>query len=164
MMFTVLSGFFKKLFGFDITTIFVVIMLAMVAAVVIPNYSKVLGFFGYETRAVLKEQRDTAIQNTEVAVNVNTENKKVVEVLEKTTKNVEDTIVEVVVTEKKIAKRNTELKEKKDKKVEDIKNAPNKPKEVQEREISEVQITSLWDNYCGFNSNELCKTNTSTGT
>ncbi len=157
MLFGAFSLFFKKLFGFDITAVFIVIMLAMVAAIVIPNYSKVLGFFGYESREVLKEQRDAAVQNTQVVIDANKESVKVVDTLKETTKNIESVIIDVVKKEKTIHKQYTEVKEKKDTKIQDIKDSKEKSVELQEKEISEVQINSLWDSYCGFNTSELCK-------
>lgn len=152
---------FKKITGFDPTAIFIGIMLVVIAAVLIPNYDRVMGFFGYETRTVLKEKLETANNNTEVAVNVNKSNEGTIAVLEDTVKNTEQVIDSKVKEDKAVLKFTTEIKVKKDKKIEVIIAQPDKPQAEIDKEVSDVHITSLWTSYCDFNQNQQCAANTS---
>ena len=146
----------KKFLGFDPAVILITIFLVVIAVVAIPNYGKVMNLFGHDTKQQLKDKLKTANDNVEIAVAVNKANEGPVAVLDDTVKNVEIASDGQAKAEKKIEKEITVIKQKKEKKIEIIFSQPEKPKEVKDREISEVQITSLWDGYCSFNTNSQC--------
>jgi hypothetical protein len=153
-----LFSIFKKVTGFDPAAILILIFVAVFAAILIPNADRVLGFFGYETRAVLKEKLNTANNNVEVASNVNKASHIAVTVLEKNVKTVEKVLTKKATEEAATLKFTTEIKVKKDKDIEKIQTDPSKSSVEKEKQISEVQITSLWDSYCSFNPDQQCKT------
>lgn len=153
------KSIFKNLISFNPATIFIAIFLVIITLVTIPNFSKIASVFGYETRTVLKEKLTVANQSVETAVNVIKQNNVTVRILEETVKNTEEVIVAKVTQDKKVEKHYTEVKEKKAKVIETIQTS-SKSKEVQEQETSEVQIASLWDNYCQFNNNGQCAAQT----
>lgn len=150
----------KKLLGFDPAAIFIAIFIALIGFVGIANYDKVLGVFGYETRAVLKEKLKQADVKVEVITAVNDSNQTTVKVLEHTAVNIDKTLSFKITEDKISEKRTTEIKKVKDKKIDEILTVQDKPEETKEKEISEVQITSLWDSYCDTNVNNKCAANT----
>lgn len=151
-----LIAIFKKITGFDPAAILIGIFLLVIAAILIPNYERVAGFFGYETRAVLKDRLETANNNVDVAVDANRVSEGTIAVLEDTVKTVEEVIDSKAKADKVTLKFVDELKLKKDKKVEKIIISPDKPQVDKDKEISEVQISSLWDTFCEFNQDNQC--------
>lgn len=163
MLFTLFGRAFKAITGFDPAAIFIVIFLAVIAAVVIPNFSKVAGFFGYETRAVLKDKLENAQQNVETLSGVNAVNADNVKALGGTIKITEEVVVAKFEEDIKIEKKAEVIQTKKKKKIEDIKTDPTKTPEVQASEISAVQISSIWDSYCAGTTNPSCQANVTQG-
>ena len=146
----------KKLIGFDPATILITIFLVIIAAIAIPNYVKVLNLFGYQSKAQVVEKLKIANDNVNVAVAVNKANEKTVTVLENTIKNTEK-VLDIKVKEDKVVEKHTAvIKKEKDKKIAVILIQPDKSQEVKDKEVSEVQIASIWDSYCSFNTNSQC--------
>jgi hypothetical protein len=152
---------FKKLTGFDPAAVLIGIFILLIGFILIPNYDKVMGFFGYETRAVLKDKLEVANNNTEVAVNVNKDNAVTIDVLENTVINTEKVIDSKAKEDKVAIKATDTIKVKKTKKIEEILAQPDAPEKDKTNEISEVQITTIWDSYCLFNADSQCKANVS---
>lgn len=150
---------FKKLTGFDMTTMFIVIMLALIALIAIPNAGRIMNMFGFETKEQIKEQRDAARSTLEVAVQTNDLNLKDTRVLQDTTKITEDVIVNKVENDKVIDTKVIEIKERKEKKAGKIAADPSTTPQAQADQNSEVQITSVWDAYCSFNQSNQCPAN-----
>jgi len=151
-----LMSIFKKVTGFDPSAILIGIFLLVIAAILIPNYERVAGFFGYETRTVLKEKLETANNNVEVAIDANRVSEGTIAVLEDTVRTVEEVIDSKAKADKVTLKFVDELKIKKTEKTNSISVAPDKPQSQKDKEISEVQITSLWDTFCEFNEDSQC--------
>lgn len=154
---------FKKLTGFDPAAILIAIFLAMIAVVLVPNAGKVLGFFGYETRAVLKEKLNDSQQSVAIAADANKTIQNTVKIREATGKIIEDALVTKASEDKLILKATDEIKVKKQKKIETITIDPQKTQTEKDKEISEVQITSIWDAFCQGNSNPSCSANVAGG-
>lgn len=150
----------KKLTGFDIGTVFIVLMFGLIAIIAIPNATRIYNLFGGETKDQIREQRDAARNTAEIAIQTNDLNLKDTRILESTIKNSEDVIIKKIEKDGKIDKAVADIKEKK-KKTE---------KAVEESDISdsakldknsEIQISSVWDAYCSLNSSPSCPSNTS---
>ncbi len=150
---------FKKLTGINLNTIFIGIFLAVIAAVLIPNYSRVMGFFGYETREVLKDKLNVANSNVEIATNVNKDNVSVIKTQDEVAKSNEEIIVKKFEGEKKTADKVASIKTAKTEKIESIEKLPDTPEE-KAKKVSEVQISAIWDTYCSFNTDAQCAANT----
>lgn len=153
------SMIIKKLTGFDPAAILIAIFLALIAVIAIPNYERILGVFGYETRAVLKEKLNVANNNVTIAADVNKINQINTNIIEHNSAISEDAIVQKVKEDKLILKSSTEIKVKKEKVIKVIYDNPTKTDADKDKEISEVQISSIWDAYCQGNQNEGCSTN-----
>lgn len=152
-----LYSIFKKVTGFDPAAILILIFIALIAVILAPNADRVLGFFGYETRAVLKEKLNTANNNVEIADSANKVNQTTIIILDKDIKTVEKVLTRKANDDKVALKFTAELKVKKDKTIEKIQTDPTKTPVEKEAQVSEIQITSIWDTYCSFNEDSQCK-------
>lgn len=155
-----IKTFLKNLFGGNLAYIFITVMLVLSAIIIIPNFSKVAGLFGYQTRTVLKEKLKVAESNTTIAVDANKTLVSTAKVLETTVKNTEDSIVEKVTNDQQTEKVIKKIVIKKKEKIDDIVKVTD-PTVDKEKEVSRVQISSIWDTYCEFNDDVSCPTNPS---
>ncbi len=155
-----ISGFFKNLFGGNLAYIFITIMIILSAILIVPNFSKVAGLLGYQTRSVLKEKLQTAEINTHIAIDTNKLLNGTINVLENTVKNTEEAIVTKVENDKKTEKVIKTIVTKKKEKIEEVVKIID-PSVDKEKEISNIQISAIWDTYCEFNEDASCKVNQS---
>lgn len=152
----------KFLFG-DITKIFITVLIALVAMIVIPNYNQILERFGFETRTSLKVKLNQEENNTNVAVDANQNMVNTIDTLEKTAKNVDDAINNHIEQNKKTDTKVSAIKKKKDSRIDVVQGASDKTPEQKMLEIDQVEIDSIWEAYCGFNNDTQCTMSTTQG-
>lgn len=153
----IFGGFFKKLFGGDLTTVFITVMIAILALMALPTVTKWAGFFGYETKEVLREKLNTEKRNNAVLKDVVENDKTAIQVLDKTADNVEKTIVEKQEKKEVVTKRFDKIEKTRVKKIDEIQVQPLPDLEKIEK-VSEANITSIWQAYCEAANDPVCQT------
>lgn len=121
----------------------------------IPNFTKVAGWFGYETKESLKQTVQIQKQSIQTLQDANEATVKTTKVLEKTIENIqasatrlENAKIEVKKIPIKINKARIEkIKEVESRVVTDPAAVPNIPVEV-----SQIQIDAIWMVYCQTNT------------
>lgn len=146
--------FVKKYWKYILTVVLTLLALWLLA----PSFERIASFFGYETRQELKDQRDQAVRNTEVAVDANKEQARTIKVLEDTAVNIQTTLTEV--NRKKITRLKT-FQAVQIKKIDRIAIVVNEDisEEEKDKKISQIQIESIWEVYCEYNHDTECKNN-----
>lgn len=150
------GSFFKKLFSGDLTTVFITVMLVFLTLMAIPTVSKVAGFFGYETKEVLREKLNTEKRNTAVLKDVVENQKTTIQIVEKTAENVVETLDNKVKNDVKTAEVATKIKVKRTEKILEIEKLDIPAVEKIEL-VSEVNITSIWEAYCNATPDPECQ-------
>lgn len=154
---TFLFTFLKKLFGGDMTTTFVGILVVILALMAIPTVSKVAGFFGYQTKEVLREQLNTEKRNTANLKDANDVKDKIIEVLDKTADNVEKAVTDKVEKKEAVAKKFDKIEKVRTKTLDDVQKLPVPDLEKIEK-VSEANILSVWQSYCEASDDPTCST------
>lgn len=149
------KGFFKNLLGGNITTVFVTIMIVIMGLMIIPNYDKVAGWFGYKTRTVLIEDLKQANLNTDKAVDANKATNETVAVLAETVKNVEEVIVNKVEKEKVTTDKVNKIKNNRQEKVNVVERS-EATEEIKVEQLSSINIDTVWETYCSLNPDNQC--------
>lgn len=150
-----LKGFFKNLLGGNMTTVFVTLMIGLLGFMIVPNYDKVAGWFGYKTRTVLIEDLKQANTNTATAVDANKTNVDTIKVLEETVVNTEKVLTDKVAQDKKVTNKVTKIKEDRKTKIDLIESGAD-TEEVKIEQVSSVNIDTIWQTYCSLNPNQKC--------
>lgn len=139
-------------------TIATVIVTLLAMWLLAPSFERIASLFGYETRQELKDQRDAAKVNLDKAVDANEEQTQTIKILEDTTVNIKTSLSELS------AKRITRLKAFQGiqlKKIDKIQIVIESEitEEQKDRQISQIQIESIWEVYCEYNHDTECKSN-----
>lgn len=144
----------SKLFGSS-SSILIVVLVAIVAIIVLPNLDAIKEKLGIETRASLKVKVEA---QKEVIDDLESSNTNLVESIE--------TIEQINAVKEKAVEQHIEVKEEVKEEVKKIVKAKTiKVKAIkastasqaqQHQQISEVQINSIWDSYCSFNNHASC--------
>jgi hypothetical protein len=146
-------GFFMKL---NPVTIIIGIVVVIVLAFAIPHYESVLSFFGYDTRAVLKDKLQQANQNTQTAVDANKAQDTAIKINEGTIKHTDEAIGQKIASDKKVDKVIKVIKGDTHEKIEKIEKSDLTP--LEKRAAVDIElIDSLWTSYCSFNEDAQCK-------
>ena len=147
-------NFFKN--GMSFTTGFFLLAAVVVLTVMIPNIDGISEKFGFDTKSSLRAKTETQKIQIDTVV---ADNKTLSETGEK-----KDQIAETkleVVTDNLTAKANTietvaKINKTKDVKVKQLESTPTKTSAEIDKEISTVQIASVWRTYCAFNDDSRC--------
>lgn len=132
-------------------------IVALMAFIIIPNMDNIKEKLGIDTVKSLSVKLNQEEHNTDTAV---VANKKLVETsgIIKTLNDKEDDITEQLLDEIKIASTKVEvIKESSNAKVVKIVKDNKLTPEQKQKQISEVNISSIWDSYCSFNKDSECK-------
>lgn len=123
----------------------------------------ILGVFGFETTASLKKKLTISENNVAAAVDVNKGQSKAITDISVTKGNELKSIDTVQVETDKVEQKAQVILKKKDSQVAVVKGnaASGKVSEdVAVKQISTIQINSVWDAYCEFNENSSCSSAT----
>lgn len=154
---TFLLAFVKKIFGGDLASTFMAILVVILALMAIPTIGKVAGFFGYETKAVLREQLNTEKRNTANLKDANETKDKAIEVLDKTADNVEKAVTDKVERKEKVASKFDKIEKTRTKTLGEVEKLPVPDLEKIEK-VSEANILSVWQSYCEASDDPTCST------
>lgn len=151
---------FKRFFSSP-NTVFILIILAIMAMVVIPQSSAILEKFGFKTRASLMKDNATLTASVEKAVEVNKSN-IAIGIVKDEAKDIVVKIADDLEKEKAVVlKTSTKLKQTHEAKVTKAKTSTSNPDITYHKQlpspdvieaVSEANISSLWDAYNTLNT------------
>lgn len=144
------------LFTGGFTKYLIIAGLVLAGFLFLSNYQSVMGFFGYETREVLKEKVKTAEQNVQTAADANASLKDAVKIGDQTVKNTNDVISDKVTKDTKTLGKVTQINRDTREEVKTISLLPIDDIEKTEK-ISEARFTSVWKAFCSFNQDPECQ-------
>jgi hypothetical protein len=142
------------------SSVFIGIIIALFAMVIIPNTGKILNAFGWKSSSQVTEAVAAEKQLRVGVINTNA-------TLAQTNQNLQETAADAVIAvsnfykTKETINQNTvakiQVKEQKIKKVEADAEEKKAPQEEVSQKVSQVQIDSIWANYCSFNVDNECE-------
>jgi Sec-independent protein translocase protein TatA len=116
-----------------------------------PYATTVMHWFGWQSKGELKEELGKVKKEKEEIAKVNDNQGKVIDSLDQTNKNTQESIGKKVENDKKTDRAVDTIIKKKDDKVDEIWKSSDITAEIKRQKVSEVQINSLWDTFCKFN-------------
>ena len=159
----------SKIFGNPLSMIFIGFLVLVLAIIVIPNLDQIRERFGFETRTTLKMAAEKERTNTNTALEANKQLDKALELTKEISNDNIEAIKKVEISKDTSDTKVAVIKEKKKAKIKAVVSTP-KPKDkpttpntgelppsVEDIQISQIQIDSVWDTYCQFNDNASCK-------
>lgn len=172
----------KKIFG-QITGSngLLIILVALLAVILIPNYNFIKEKLGFETKASLGIKLDKEKNKSDTLLDANKNLSEGIDIANKTKDNTVKSIVELNAKDKKTNEKVIDIIKKKDNIIAKIKekyktkddnsenntvkdDGQNSPtvdlEEEQNLEVSIAQIESIWSTYCGFNVSQQCNSQT----
>ena len=155
-MFTILA--IKKFFlGNTLSIVFIGLIIALLAIIIIPNLNQISEKLGFETRTSLKTKLVKEQQNTQVAIDANRTLEGTISVIEKSKDNALNTIEEHHETVKKTEKKVHEIVVKKNQTIAKVLSKEIKSDIPEATVVSKIQITAIWSTFCEFNEDPTCQ-------
>lgn len=137
------------------SSILLLVLIGLLAFMIIPNLELIKEKLGMETRATLKVK--VAAQNVVIddltSSNDNLMNTIIVDSMLEKAKD--EVVVKQIETTRVIKEASKEAVKVKAKKIAKVKQAKTTPVE-QAQAISKIQIQTIWDSFCDFNTHQQC--------
>ena len=132
-------------------------IVVIIGIILIPNMDNIKEKFGFDTMRSLSVKLKQEEHNTDTAVAAN----RIIEQTHEVINNLgiaEDIITEDFLKDIKAVDETVEvIKDKTNTKIAKINKKPKQTEEQRLREISKINIDSIWSSYCSFNKDDECK-------
>lgn len=167
-------AFFKT--GNVLAKYFIILLVAFIAVIILPNISQIYNKLGFDTVANMKEQVTEIKVQRDIAVKTNDDNVKTIDKIEKVSFSEIEVIIKARDNETKVNNVTKQIKINKDKKINSIiakdQTVVDEPVEIAPKlkiamelsgeslekvEASQANIVGIWQSYCQDTEDNSCK-------